>query len=162
VGWSAHDTDDSDHAAHLVRRTALAESIATLDTKPVLHGDNGSTLKAITVLAMLNWLGVKPSYSRPRVSDDNACAQARLRTAKFGRSALWGREGLRRHTSIFAALKAFASMKFLRGSTSSPISIVKTRSASMASSICTLSRRRTVGSIVVSHNWLGFISPRPL
>ena len=29
--------------------------------KPVLHGDNGSTLKATTVLAMLNWLGVKPS-----------------------------------------------------------------------------------------------------
>lgn len=35
VGWEVHDTDDSDHAAHLVRRTALAESIATLDTKPV-------------------------------------------------------------------------------------------------------------------------------
>jgi putative transposase len=59
-----HDTDDSDHAAHLVRRTALAESIATLDAKPVLHGDNGSTLKATTVLAMLNWLGVKPSFER--------------------------------------------------------------------------------------------------
>jgi hypothetical protein len=38
--------------------------------KPVLHGDNGATLKATTVLAMLHWLGVKPSYSRPRVSDD--------------------------------------------------------------------------------------------
>jgi hypothetical protein len=37
VGWEVHDTDDSDHAAHLVRRTALAESIATLDAKPVLH-----------------------------------------------------------------------------------------------------------------------------
>ena len=40
--------------------------------------------------------------------------------------------------------------------------IVNTRSASIASSICTRSRRRTVGSIVVSHNWAGFISPRPL
>jgi putative transposase len=67
VGWEVHDTDDSDHAVHLVRRTALAESIATLEAKPVLHGDKGSTLKATTVLAMLNWLGVKPSYSRPRV-----------------------------------------------------------------------------------------------
>jgi putative transposase len=83
VGWEVHDTDDSDHAAHLVRRTALAESIATLDSKPVLHGDNGSTLKATTVLAMLNWLGVKPSYSRPRVSDDNAYAEALFRTAKY-------------------------------------------------------------------------------
>jgi putative transposase len=83
VGWEVHDTDDSDHAAHLVRRTALAEGIATLFTKPVLHGDNGSTLKATTVLAMLDYLGVKPSYSRPRVSDDNAYAESLFRTAKY-------------------------------------------------------------------------------
>jgi putative transposase len=83
VGWEVHDTDDSDHAAHLVRRTALAEGIAEMAVKPVLHGDNGSTLKATTVLAMLNWLGVKPSYSRPRVSDDNAYAESLFRTAKY-------------------------------------------------------------------------------
>jgi transposase InsO family protein len=83
VGAEVHDSDDSDHAVHLVRRTALAEGIAALPTKPVLHGDNGSTLKATTVLAMLNWLGVKPSYSRPRVSDDNAYAESLFRTAKY-------------------------------------------------------------------------------
>ena len=83
VGAEVHDSDDSDHAVHLVRRTALAESIATMDSKPVLHGDNGSTLKATTVLAMLQWLGVKPSYSRPRVSDDNAYAESLFRTAKY-------------------------------------------------------------------------------
>ena len=49
----------------------------------MLHGDNGSTLKATTVLAMLNWLGVKPSYSRPRVSDNNAYAELLFRTAKY-------------------------------------------------------------------------------
>jgi putative transposase len=83
VGAEVHDSDDSDHAVHLVRRTALAEGIAARDTKPVLHGDNGSTLKATTVLAMLNWLGIKPSYSRPRVSDDNAYAESLFRTAKY-------------------------------------------------------------------------------
>ena len=83
VGAEVHDSDDADHAAHLVRRTALAESIASMTTKPVLHGDNGSTLKATTVLAMLQWLGVKPSYSRPRVSDDNAYAESLFRTAKY-------------------------------------------------------------------------------
>ena len=83
VGWEVHDSDDSAHAAHLVRRTALAEGIATLANKPVLHGDNGATLKATTVLAMLHWLGVKPSYSRPRVSDDNAFAESLFRTAKY-------------------------------------------------------------------------------
>ncbi len=83
VGAEVHDSDDSEHAVHLVRRTALAEGIAVMDTKPVLHGDNGSTLKATTVLAMLNWLGIKPSYSRPRVSDDNAFAESLFRTAKY-------------------------------------------------------------------------------
>ena len=58
-------------------------SVATLPVKPVLHGDNGATLKATTVLAMLYWLGVKPSYSRPRVSDDNAYAESLFRTAKY-------------------------------------------------------------------------------
>ena len=83
VGAEVHNSDDADHAVHSVRRTALAESIATMDTKPVLRGDNGSTLKANTVLAMLHWLGVKPSYSRPRVSDDNAYAESLFRTAKY-------------------------------------------------------------------------------
>jgi len=54
-----------------------------MSTKPVLHGDNGSTLKATTVLAMPHWLGVKPSYSRPRVSDDNAFVESLFRTAKY-------------------------------------------------------------------------------
>ena len=83
VGWEVHDSDHADHAVQLLRRTALAEGIAAMSDKPVLHGDNGSTLKATTVLAMLHWLGVKPSYSRPRVSDDNAYAESLFRTAKY-------------------------------------------------------------------------------
>lgn len=83
VGWEVHDSDDSVHAAQLVRRTALAEGIAAKPRRPVLHGDNGATLKATTVLAMLYWLGVKPSYSRPRVSDDNAFVESLFRTAKY-------------------------------------------------------------------------------
>ena len=83
VGFEVHDTDAAEHAAHLARRTALAEGIHAMPTRPVLHGDNGATLKATTVLAMLHWLGIRPSYSRPRVSDDNAFAEALFRTAKY-------------------------------------------------------------------------------
>ncbi len=83
VGFEVHDSDDATHAAHLAKRTALAEGIHAMPTKPVLHGDNGSTLKATTVLAMLCWLGIKPSYSRPRVSDDNAFVESLFRTAKY-------------------------------------------------------------------------------
>jgi len=85
VGFEVHDSDDADHAARLVQRTALAEDIHAVprEDRPVLHGDNGATLKATTVLAMLHWLGVKPSYSRPRVSDDNAYVESLFRTAKY-------------------------------------------------------------------------------
>jgi len=83
VGFEVHETDNAEHAAHLARRTALSEGVHGMVVKPVLHGDNGATLKATTVLAMLYWLGIKPSYSRPRVSDDNAFAEALFRTAKY-------------------------------------------------------------------------------
>jgi putative transposase len=33
VGAEVHESDDADHAVHLVRRTALAERIAALETK---------------------------------------------------------------------------------------------------------------------------------
>jgi putative transposase len=83
VGFEVHDTDTAEHAAHLARRTALTEGIHAMPKRPVLHGDNGATLKAMTVLAMLHWLGIMPSYSRPRVSDDNAFVEALFRTAKY-------------------------------------------------------------------------------
>jgi putative transposase len=83
VGFEVHDTDSADYAAHLARRTALAEGVHAMPVKPVLHGDNGATLKGTTVLAMLHWLGIEPSYSRPRVSDDNPYAEALFRTAKY-------------------------------------------------------------------------------
>lgn len=83
VGWEVHEQDSSDHAVDLVRRTALSEGVHSLQEKPVLHGDNGATVKATTVLAMLHWLGIKPSYSRPRVSDDNAFIESFFRTTKY-------------------------------------------------------------------------------
>jgi putative transposase len=83
VGFEVHETDQAEHAAHLVRRTALAEGVHARALRPVLHGDNGPSVKATTVSAMLHWLGIAPSHSRPRVSDDNAYAEALFRTAKY-------------------------------------------------------------------------------
>jgi len=48
---------------------------------PVLHGGNGSSLKATTVLATLNWPGVKPAHSRPRVGNDKVHAESLFGTA---------------------------------------------------------------------------------
>jgi hypothetical protein len=71
----------------LVKRTALAEGVHGMTARPVLHGDNGATLKASTMLAMLQWLGIAPSYSRLRVSGGkvigtNACARTRARSSR--------------------------------------------------------------------------------
>ena len=55
VGHEVHETDQAEHAAHLVRRTALAEGIHAHAHRPVLHGDNGPSVKGTTVLAMLHW-----------------------------------------------------------------------------------------------------------
>jgi hypothetical protein len=62
---------------------ARHSGVHEMPTRPMLHGDNGASLKATTVLVMLHWPGISPSYSRPRVSDDNTFAEALFRTAKY-------------------------------------------------------------------------------
>jgi len=85
VGFEVQETDSSDHAVSLLRRTALAEGLYSLPRRkrPVLHSDNGATVKATTILAMMTWLGLKASHSRPRVSNDNAFVESLFRTAKY-------------------------------------------------------------------------------
>ena len=56
VGFEVHATDDGEHAALLLKRTALAEGLHAVPVKPVLHGDNGPTVKCLSVKAMLDWL----------------------------------------------------------------------------------------------------------
>lgn len=81
VGWEVHTEETAEHARDLVERAVWREGC--VDHPLVLHGDNGSPLKAATVQATLARLGVTPSYSRPRVSDDNAFAEALFRTCKY-------------------------------------------------------------------------------
>jgi len=45
--------------------------------------DNGSAMKGATMLATLEHLGVAASFSRPRVSNDNAYAESLFRTCKY-------------------------------------------------------------------------------
>ena len=49
----------------------------------MLHSDNGTAMKGATMLASMHQLGVMPSFSRPRVSNDNAYAEASFKTAKY-------------------------------------------------------------------------------
>jgi putative transposase len=83
VGWEVHAEESGEHAAALLLRTSLGEGIDTRQRPLVLHADNGSPMKSATLLATLQWLGVAPSYSRPRVSNDNAYAESFFRTCKY-------------------------------------------------------------------------------
>jgi putative transposase len=60
---------------------SLAEGLAGREV--VLHSDNGSSMKGSTMLATLEKLGIIPSFSRPRVSNDNAYAESLFRTCKY-------------------------------------------------------------------------------
>lgn len=83
IAWEVWEEENAAHSEQLLRRAALAENIAVNTLKVVLHGDNGSPLKAGTVLALMYALGVTPSHSRPRLSNANAYAEAFFRTAKY-------------------------------------------------------------------------------
>lgn len=81
VGWEVYDRETSEYAAAVVRRAVLAEGC--INSPLVLHADNGSPMKGATLRATLESLGVTPSYSRPRVSNDNPFSEALFRTCKY-------------------------------------------------------------------------------
>ena len=81
MGWDIREEESMEHAASLIRRTCAMNGV---DPKGlVLHSDNGGPMKGSTMLATLHWLGIVPSFSRPRVSDDNAFSEALFRTLKY-------------------------------------------------------------------------------
>ncbi len=59
--------------------------------RPILHSDNGAPMKSFTMRAKLEALGIKPSYSRPRVSNDNPYIESMFRTVKY--CPLWPSQG---------------------------------------------------------------------
>lgn len=81
VGWSLHSTESANLASSLVTQTCLDEKID--QGQIVLHSDNGSPMKGLTMLATLEKLGVMPSFSRPSVSDDNPFSESLFKTLKF-------------------------------------------------------------------------------
>lgn len=83
VGWEVHDAESGEHASVLIRKSMMMAGVAGNTTPLILHSDNGSPMKSGTLLATLQWLGVTPSYSRARVSNDNAYIESLFRTCKY-------------------------------------------------------------------------------
>lgn len=82
VGWEVYEEETADLASETIEKITLAQG--RLTTQPlVLHSDNGSPMKGATMLETLYKLGITPSRSRPRVSNDNPYAESLFKTLKY-------------------------------------------------------------------------------
>lgn len=81
VGWSIHEAENAEFASWLIKQACLDEGVSRDEL--VLHSDNGKPMKGTTMLAMLEMLGVIPSFNRPSVSDDNPFSESLFKTIKY-------------------------------------------------------------------------------
>jgi len=81
---SVAEREDAQIATDLVSRACLRERISKGRRQPlILHADNGNAMRAATLESRLEELGVRRSFSRPRVSNDNPYSESLFRTAKY-------------------------------------------------------------------------------
>lgn len=83
VGYEVHERECGELASQLVQQCMLRQQCFRNAVPLVLHSDNGAPMKAQTMKAKLEHLGVTSSYSRPRVSNDNPYSEALFRTLKY-------------------------------------------------------------------------------
>lgn len=81
VGWCVQERESADLASGLMKEICQREGIQK--NQLVIHSDNGRPMKGATLLATFHRLGVTPSYSRPKVSDDNPFSESLFRTLKY-------------------------------------------------------------------------------
>ncbi len=93
VGYEVHERECGELASNLIQRCMLSEQCFNSKNPLVLHSDNGAPMKALTMKAKLEELGVMSSYSRPRVSNDNPYSEALFRTLKY--RAEWPTSGFK-------------------------------------------------------------------
>lgn len=83
VAWEIWSEESAENASILVRRAVMSEKRINYNQPLVLHSDNGSPMKGASLLETLYTLGITPSRSRPRVSNDNPYAESIFRTVKY-------------------------------------------------------------------------------
>ncbi len=81
VAWRVEEIESAEIAAQMIQEACLRYGVDR--NQLVIHSDNGGPMKGATLLATLQALGIIPSFSRPRVSDDNPYSEALFRTLKY-------------------------------------------------------------------------------
>jgi putative transposase len=81
VGWTLARTESAALAERLLAETLDKHEIAP--DSLTLHADRGAPMRSKTVAQLLGDLGVTASFSRPRVSNDNAFSESQFKTLKY-------------------------------------------------------------------------------
>lgn len=81
VGAKVYKHESMEHSSKLIEEICIWEGISK--DQLTLHSDNGGPMKGATMLATLQSLGVVPSFSRPKVSDDNPYSESLFKTLKY-------------------------------------------------------------------------------
>lgn len=83
VGWTVSKQESGEFAQHFIRETLKKWNLANSDL--TIHSDRGSPMTASGTLELIGLLGLSQSFSRPRVSDDNAYSESQFKTLKYHR-----------------------------------------------------------------------------
>jgi len=81
VHWEIHESENAELASGVIEEACRVNEIGK--NQIVYHADNGGPMKGATMLATLERLGVAPSFSRPRVSNDNPYSESLFKTLKY-------------------------------------------------------------------------------
>ena len=81
VGWMVADRESAALGERLIAETCAREGV--LPDALTLHSDRGSPMTSAGVAQLLAVLAVVPSFSRPRVSNDNPYSESQFKTVKY-------------------------------------------------------------------------------
>ena len=81
VGWMIAERESAKLAQHLFGDTCLQHGIVA--GALTVHADRGGPMRSEGLAQLFASLGVERSFSRPRVSDDNAFSESHFKTLKY-------------------------------------------------------------------------------
>jgi transposase InsO family protein len=81
VGTEVYSCESAEYSSALILDSVQRHKVN--QNQLTLHSDNGGPMKGATMLATLQNLGVVPSFSRPKVSDDNPFSESLFKTLKY-------------------------------------------------------------------------------
>jgi transposase InsO family protein len=79
VGWEIHTRESVEISEAMFKRLSREKDLENVR----LHSDNGAPMRGSMLLVTLHQLGVLPTFSRPRVSNDNPFIESFFKTVKF-------------------------------------------------------------------------------